>query len=241
MRFARRPLYTYWAKSDSNVIILARWATADRRRGSRAWCRWKSTTSRTERRRKTWGECLKDAARSETFIFLETGSRARAGDSLSSGIYICTGCLLLFVTCRRTVSRRRRLQKWLQYSCWARYKTMYCVHKSRTSPFIGSRFLFWWQYAMIQNFDLIWFAASRNDFDCTRDGIEIIVITSFYAYRFYDKRDAEDALDAMDGRMLDGRELRVQMARYGRPTSPYRRRRRRYDFPIYNYQIYFTP
>lgn len=147
----------------------------------------------------------------------------------------------LFVTCRRTVSRRRRLQKWLQYSCWARYKTMYCVHKSRTSPFIGSRFLFWWQYAMIQNFDLIWFAASRNDFDCTRDGIEIIVITSFYAYRFYDKRDAEDALDAMDGRMLDGRELRVQMARYGRPTSPYRRRRRRYDFPIYNYQIYFTP
>lgn len=41
--------------------------------------------------------------------------------------------------------------------------------------------------------------------------------------RFYDKRDAEDALEAMDGRMLDGRELRVQMARYGRPTSPQRR------------------
>lgn len=54
-------------------------------------------------------------------------------------------------------------------------------------------------------------------------------------HRFYDKRDAEDALDAMDGRMLDGRELRVQMARYGRPTSPYRRRRRRYDFPLHNY------
>ncbi|KAL5236409.1 hypothetical protein ACI65C_003819 [Semiaphis heraclei] len=48
----------------------------------------------------------------------------------------------------------------------------------------------------------------------------------FAFVRFYDKRDAEDALDAMDGRMLDGRELRVQMARYGRPTSPYRRRRR---------------
>lgn len=52
-------------------------------------------------------------------------------------------------------------------------------------------------------------------------------------FRFYDKRDAEDALDAMDGRVLDGRELRVQMARYGRPNSPrygggrgsYRRRR----------------
>ncbi|CAH1112698.1 unnamed protein product [Psylliodes chrysocephalus] len=45
----------------------------------------------------------------------------------------------------------------------------------------------------------------------------------FAFVRFYDKRDAEDALDAMDGRMLDGRELRVQMARYGRPTSPHRR------------------
>ncbi|KAL1498013.1 hypothetical protein ABEB36_008876 [Hypothenemus hampei] len=47
----------------------------------------------------------------------------------------------------------------------------------------------------------------------------------FAFVRFYDKRDAEDALDAMDGRMLDGRELRVQMARYGRPTSPHRRYR----------------
>ncbi|XP_063698955.1 serine/arginine-rich splicing factor 2 [Culicoides brevitarsis] len=46
----------------------------------------------------------------------------------------------------------------------------------------------------------------------------------FAFVRFYDKRDAEDALEAMDGRMLDGRELRVQMARYGRPTSPQRGR-----------------
>lgn len=45
-----------------------------------------------------------------------------------------------------------------------------------------------------------------------------------FNFRFYDKRDAEDALEAMDGRMLDGRELRVQMARYGRPTSPQTRR-----------------
>lgn len=44
----------------------------------------------------------------------------------------------------------------------------------------------------------------------------------FAFVRFYDKRDAQDALDAIDGRMLDGRELRVQMARYGRPTSPAR-------------------
>ncbi|XP_022190311.2 serine/arginine-rich splicing factor 2 [Nilaparvata lugens] len=49
----------------------------------------------------------------------------------------------------------------------------------------------------------------------------------FAFVRFYDKRDAEDALDAMDGRLLDGRELKVQMARYGRPSSPYRRSRRR--------------
>lgn len=57
----------------------------------------------------------------------------------------------------------------------------------------------------------------------------MVNINHIFSFRFYDKRDAEDALDAMDGRMLDGRELRVQMARYGRPTSPYRRRRRRYN------------
>lgn len=45
----------------------------------------------------------------------------------------------------------------------------------------------------------------------------------FAFVRFYDKRDAEDALDSMDGAIMDGRELRVQMARYGRPTEPYRR------------------
>ncbi|KAG5676084.1 hypothetical protein PVAND_005938 [Polypedilum vanderplanki] len=48
----------------------------------------------------------------------------------------------------------------------------------------------------------------------------------FAFVRFYDKRDAEEALQEMDGRMLDGRELRVQMARYGRPTSPQRRSNR---------------
>lgn len=51
----------------------------------------------------------------------------------------------------------------------------------------------------------------------------VLILLNFLKNRFYDKRDAEDALDAMDGRMLDGRELRVQMARYGRPSSPYRR------------------
>ena len=33
--------------------------------------------------------------------------------------------------------------------------------------------------------------------------------------RFYDKRDAEDA-KSMDGRMVDGRRIGVQMAKYGR-------------------------
>lgn len=47
----------------------------------------------------------------------------------------------------------------------------------------------------------------------------------FAFVRFLDKRDAEDAMDAMDGALLDGRELRVQMARYGRPPdSMYSRR-----------------
>lgn len=41
----------------------------------------------------------------------------------------------------------------------------------------------------------------------------------FAFVRFHDKRDAEDAMDAMDGAVLDGRELRVQMARYGRPRT----------------------
>ena len=62
----------------------------------------------------------------------------------------------------------------------------------------------------------------------------------FAFVRFYDKRDAEDAMDAMDGAIMDGRELRVQLARYGRPSESYyggrrggsggRRRRRHVPF-----------
>ncbi|CAG2250119.1 SFRS2 [Mytilus edulis] len=48
----------------------------------------------------------------------------------------------------------------------------------------------------------------------------------FAFVRYYDKRDAEDALDSMDRAMLDGRELRVQMARYGRPSNDRRGGRR---------------
>uniref|UniRef100_F7AM07 RRM domain-containing protein n=1 Tax=Ciona intestinalis TaxID=7719 RepID=F7AM07_CIOIN len=59
----------------------------------------------------------------------------------------------------------------------------------------------------------------------------------FAFVRFYDKRDAEDAMDCMDGKTMDGRVLRVAMARYGRPTEErrggggggMRRRRRSYS------------
>merc|ERR1719277_1090361 len=41
----------------------------------------------------------------------------------------------------------------------------------------------------------------------------------FAFVRYHDKRDAEDAMDALDGRMYDGRDLRIQMAKYGRPEN----------------------
>ncbi|VIO95001.1 Hypothetical RNA-binding protein T28D9.2 in chromosome II, putative [Brugia malayi] len=37
--------------------------------------------------------------------------------------------------------------------------------------------------------------------------------------RFYSRRDAEYAMDRMDGRWVDGREIRVAMARYERPID----------------------
>ncbi|KAI4822236.1 hypothetical protein KUCAC02_007795 [Chaenocephalus aceratus] len=46
----------------------------------------------------------------------------------------------------------------------------------------------------------------------------------FAFVRFHDKRDAEDAMDAMDGALLDGRELRVQMARNKKVKAPSRSR-----------------
>lgn len=37
--------------------------------------------------------------------------------------------------------------------------------------------------------------------------------------RYYSRRDAEYAMDRMDGRWLDGREIRVGLARYERPID----------------------
>lgn len=48
----------------------------------------------------------------------------------------------------------------------------------------------------------------------------------FAFIRFWEKRDAEDAMDLLDKSILDGREIRVQMARYGRPTETYKPRPR---------------
>ncbi|XP_023342635.1 serine/arginine-rich splicing factor 2 [Eurytemora carolleeae] len=39
--------------------------------------------------------------------------------------------------------------------------------------------------------------------------------------RYFNKDDAEDAIDALDGRKFDGRELSVQYARYDRPDRDY--------------------
>ncbi|XP_067931505.1 serine/arginine-rich splicing factor 2-like isoform X2 [Watersipora subatra] len=41
----------------------------------------------------------------------------------------------------------------------------------------------------------------------------------FAFIRFFDRRDAEDAIDSMDGRSYDGRDLRVALAKYGRPEG----------------------
>ncbi|CAB3411218.1 unnamed protein product [Caenorhabditis bovis] len=44
--------------------------------------------------------------------------------------------------------------------------------------------------------------------------------------RFFERRDAEYALDRTDGKFVDGRELRVSMAKYERPADERGRRRR---------------
>lgn len=53
----------------------------------------------------------------------------------------------------------------------------------------------------------------------------------FAFVRFYSKRDADYAMERVDGRWVDGREIRVAMARYERPLDERdndRRPRRRY-------------
>jgi len=64
----------------------------------------------------------------------------------------------------------------------------------------------------------------------------------FAFVRYYDRRDAEDAMDRMDGYLLDGREMRVQLARYGRPLEPpHVRYGRNYVPPSYRGYVLMTP
>ena len=66
----------------------------------------------------------------------------------------------------------------------------------------------------------------------------------FAFVRYYDRRDAEDAMDSLDGTIVDGRELRVQLAKYGRPSEPHRRGRRGYGggkrYVTYFFKTYFS-
>ena len=50
-------------------------------------------------------------------------------------------------------------------------------------------------------------------------GIKYLVplLIPFYICRFFDRRDAEDAMDALNGRTYDGRDLRITVDA-GRPT-----------------------
>lgn len=60
----------------------------------------------------------------------------------------------------------------------------------------------------------------------------------FAFVRFYEKRDAEDAMDSLHGTIIDGREIRVQMAKYGRPSDPYKPRNNRYRNSTYSSSRY---
>lgn len=44
-------------------------------------------------------------------------------------------------------------------------------------------------------------------------------VCDFFFLSYQKKRDAEEALDRMDGTDIDGREIRVQFARYGRAST----------------------
>ncbi|GFS04637.1 serine/arginine-rich splicing factor 2 [Elysia marginata] len=48
----------------------------------------------------------------------------------------------------------------------------------------------------------------------------------FAFVRFFVRDEAEDAMDKLDGTLIDGRQVRCQMARYGRPSESHGRRDR---------------
>ena len=46
-------------------------------------------------------------------------------------------------------------------------------------------------------------------------------INQYHVIRYYNRRDAEDAMDRLDGSRLDGREIRVSRAQHARPDGAY--------------------
>ena len=44
--------------------------------------------------------------------------------------------------------------------------------------------------------------------------LNIIEVKTSHLFNYFPRNDAEDAIDALDGRKYDGRELSVQYARY---------------------------
>ncbi|VVC42325.1 RNA recognition motif domain [Cinara cedri] len=60
----------------------------------------------------------------------------------------------------------------------------------------------------------------------------------FAFVRFLDQQDADNAIEMLQGHVVDGRHIRVQIARYGRPTLPIKRSQRRNYF-VLNYQLNF--
>lgn len=57
----------------------------------------------------------------------------------------------------------------------------------------------------------------------------------FAFVRYYDERDAEDAINTMDGALMDGREVQVSMARNGRPANDSRQMQHDRDRSFRNY------
>lgn len=43
--------------------------------------------------------------------------------------------------------------------------------------------------------------------------------SSFLLTRFHEERDADDAMKALDGFQIDGRDIRIQKAKYARPAA----------------------
>ncbi|KRX96899.1 Serine/arginine-rich splicing factor 2 [Trichinella pseudospiralis] len=64
----------------------------------------------------------------------------------------------------------------------------------------------------------------------------------FAFVRFHSRRDAEEAMARMDGRRVDGRQVHIVMARYGRPIDDREREsyRRRLVFYLFCFLYFYS-